>query len=53
VLAVDVLGAIYLDGVSLLSMARGEGVKEVTPGALAQADAMFRGQVAPRCPTSF
>jgi predicted acetyltransferase len=53
VLAVDVLGAIYLGGVSLLSMARGGGVEEITPGALARADAMFRGQVAPWCPTSF
>jgi predicted acetyltransferase len=53
VMAVDVLGAIYLGGVGLASMARGGGVDECRPGAIARADAMFRGAVAPWCATSF
>ncbi len=53
VMAVDVLGAIYLGGVSLRSIARGGGVEQLTPGELDRADAMFRGQVAPWCPTTF
>ena len=53
VMAVDVLGAMYLGGVSLTSIARGGGVEQLTPGALDRADAMFRGQAAPWCPTTF
>ena len=53
VMAVDVLGAIYLGGVSLASIARGGGVEQLTLGALDRTDAMFRGQVAPWCPTTF
>jgi predicted acetyltransferase len=54
-LALDVtdLGAAYLGGVSLASLARAERVAELTPGALLQADRMFAADPPPICTTHF
>jgi predicted acetyltransferase len=54
-LALDVadLGAAYLGGVSLASLARAERVAELTPGALLRADRMFAADSPPICTTHF
>jgi predicted acetyltransferase len=54
-LALDVadLGAAYLGGVSLASLARAERVAELTPGALLRADRMFAASPPPICTTHF
>ncbi|HUC37214.1 MAG TPA: GNAT family N-acetyltransferase [Acidimicrobiales bacterium] len=53
VVGVDVLGALYLGGVSLRSLADAGRVEVVVPGALERADLMFRSAVAPWCSTWF
>jgi predicted acetyltransferase len=54
-LALDVadLGAAYLGGTTLRSLAAAGRVRELTPGALARASAAFRGEVEPWCPETF
>jgi predicted acetyltransferase len=54
-LAVDVadLGAAYLGGASLASLARADRVAELTPGALLRADRMFAADPPPVCTTHF
>ena len=54
-LAVDVtdLGAAYLGGTSLVSLARAERVGELTPGALLRAERMFASSPPPVCTTYF
>jgi predicted acetyltransferase len=54
-LALDVadLGAAYLGGASLATLARAERVAELTPGALLQADRMFAASPPPTCTTHF
>jgi predicted acetyltransferase len=47
------LGSIFLGGVSPSALARAGRIREVTPGALARADAFFGGQPAPWCATHF
>lgn len=47
------LGACYLGGTSLVTLAAAGRVREVTPGALARAEAMFRTAPAPYCDTDF
>lgn len=47
------LGAIYLGGTSLHSLAQAGRVEELEPGALERADAMFMSSVAPWCPEIF
>jgi predicted acetyltransferase len=54
-LALDVadLGAAYLGGASLVSLARADRVAERTPGALLRADRMFAASPPPLCTTHF
>jgi predicted acetyltransferase len=54
-LALDIadVGAAYLGGASLASLARAERVAELTPGALLRADRMFAANPAPICTTHF
>ena len=54
-LALDVadVGAAYLGGASLVSLARAERVAERTPGALLRADRMFAASPPPICTTHF
>jgi predicted acetyltransferase len=54
-LALDVadVGAAYLGGASLASLARAERVAERTPGALLRADRMFAASPPPICTTHF
>jgi predicted acetyltransferase len=54
-LALDVadVGAAYLGGASLASLARAERVAERTPGALLRADRMFAAHPPPICTTHF
>jgi predicted acetyltransferase len=54
-LALDVsaLGAAYLGGVSLASLAQGGHVEELEPGAIVRADGMFRHALHPCCPEIF
>ena len=54
-LALDIadLGAAYLGGASLASLARAERVAELTPGALLRADRMFAADPPPICTTHF
>lgn len=47
------LGACYLGGTSLVTLAAAGRVRELAPGALARADAMFRASPAPWCGTDF
>jgi predicted acetyltransferase len=47
------LGALYLGGVSVTTLARAGRVTEVTPGALARADRFFTITPAPWCRTDF
>lgn len=54
-LALDVaeLGAAYLGGVRLTTLQRAGLVSEITPGAVARADALFATPTAPACLTGF
>jgi predicted acetyltransferase len=54
-LALDItdLGAAYLGGASLATLARAERVAELAPGALPRAEAMFRASPPPTCTTHF
>ena len=54
-LALDVrdLGAAYLGGTSLRSLAAAGRVRELKPGALASADRAFRAPREPWCPEIF
>jgi predicted acetyltransferase len=54
-LALDVtdLGAAYLGGTSLATLARAERVAELTPGAVLRADRMFAASPPPICTTHF
>jgi predicted acetyltransferase len=54
-LALDIadVGAAYLGGASLVSLARAERVAELTPGALLRADLMFAASPPPICTTHF
>ena len=47
------LGAAHLGGVSFSLLAAGGRVEELTPGAAARADALFRTARAPYCATTF
>ena len=47
------LGAAYLGGAKLATLARAERVAELTPGALARADRMFAASPPPLCTTHF
>ena len=47
------LGAAYLGGTTLASLARAGRVRERTPGALRAASVAFRGAVEPWCPETF
>jgi predicted acetyltransferase len=54
-LALDItdVGAAYLGGASLVSLARAERVAELTPGSLLRADRMFTASPPPVCTTHF
>lgn len=52
-LGVDALASAYLGGFSFAQLAAAGRVEEVTPGALAVADALFRTDRAPWCPEIF
>jgi predicted acetyltransferase len=54
-LALDVtaLGSVYLGGFSFADLARALRVEELTGGAVARADALFRTSVAPWCAEIF
>ena len=54
-LALDIadVGAAYLGGTSLVSLARAERVAELTPGALLRAERMFATSPPPVCTTHF
>jgi predicted acetyltransferase len=52
-LSVDALGAAYLGGTTLRSLAEAGRVRELHAGALARASAAFRGEVEPWCPEVF
>ena len=54
-LALDVadLGAVYLGGVSLSTLAAAGRVRELVPGAVRRADAMFSWSPSPWCPAVF
>jgi predicted acetyltransferase len=54
-LALDVsaLGATYLGGATFAQLARAGQVDELTPGGLARAGRLFRGDVAPWCADGF
>jgi predicted acetyltransferase len=54
-LALDVstLGAAYLGGVRFAALAQGGHVEELTPGAIARADGLFRHGLHPWCPEIF
>jgi predicted acetyltransferase len=47
------LGAVYLGGTTCGDLARAERVRELVPGALDRADALFRASRAPWCPAIF
>jgi predicted acetyltransferase len=52
-LAVDALGSVYLGGFSFADLARAGRVEELTEGALARADTLFRTDRKPWCPEIF
>lgn len=52
-LPVQALGAVYLGGTTLRTLAAAGWVDEHRPGALARADAMLRSPVPPWCPITF
>ena len=47
------LGSIFLGGVSPSALARAGRIREITPGAVARADALFSWSPAPWCATHF
>jgi predicted acetyltransferase len=49
----DALGAVYLGAFGLTQLAQAGRVEELTPGALARADARFQADLAPWCPEIF
>lgn len=53
VLSAAELGTVYLAGTGFRALARAGRVTEVTPGALARADAMFAWDPPPWCPNLF
>jgi predicted acetyltransferase len=52
-LGAEALGAIYLGGTPLTALATAGRVRELQPGALAEAATAFRGAVEPWCPEIF
>ncbi len=54
-LACDVasLGCVYLGGFTFAQLARTLRMRELRPGAIARADAMFRTERTPWCPEIF
>ena len=52
-LGAEALGAIYLGGTPLTALAAAARVRELRPGALAEAATAFRGSVEPWCPEIF
>ena len=54
-LRVDVrtLGSVYLGGFTFAELARALRIEELTPGAIARADTLFRADRAPWCPEIF
>jgi predicted acetyltransferase len=52
-LDVDVLAALYLGGNRFSTLQRARRINELAPGAIARADAMFRGDHAPWSPSHF
>jgi predicted acetyltransferase len=50
---VSVLGSLYLGGISLSALAQANLVEELTPGAIARADGVFRHGLHPWCPEIF
>jgi predicted acetyltransferase len=52
-LPIDVLGSLYMGGVSAFALAGAGRLDEHAPGALARADTMFRSAVTPWCSTWF
>jgi predicted acetyltransferase len=54
-LSVDVttLGSVYLGGFTFAELARALRLEELTPGAIARADTLFRADRAPWCPEIF
>jgi predicted acetyltransferase len=52
-LDVTALGSVFLGGFTFAELRRACRVEELTPGAVAQADAMFRTDLAPWCPEIF
>jgi len=54
-LALDVgaLGSAYLGGIRFAQLAQGDGVEELTPGAVERADGVFRHGLHPWCPEIF
>ncbi len=53
VLGMEELGALYLGGVAFTTLASAGRIAEMTEGAIARADAMFRTATAPFCNTEF
>jgi hypothetical protein len=52
-LSVDALGSTYLGGFTFSDLLRAGRVEELTPGAVARADALFRADRKPWCPEIF
>ena len=52
-LSVPTLGTVYLGGFSFAQLLRAGRVEEVSEGAIARADALFRTDRAPWCPEIF
>lgn len=52
-LDVTALGSVFLGGFTFAELRRACRVEELTPGAVARADAMFRTDIAPWCPEIF
>ena len=52
-LSVADLGAVYLGGTRLGSLARADRIEELTPGAVRRADLLFSNDVEPFCRTHF
>jgi predicted acetyltransferase len=50
---VSVLGSLYLGGIALSALAQANLVEELTPGAIARADGVFRHGLHPWCPEIF
>jgi predicted acetyltransferase len=50
---VSVLGSLYLGGIALSALAQANLVDELTPGAIARADGVFRHGLQPWCPEIF